>query len=319
MEEIRIFSGRSHPRLAKDICQQLGIPPSPLKNENYDNGCIERILKAGVRGKLVFLVQTSVPDSGKLHRDIWELFEILETVSKLRAKDVVVVMPYTSYSRSDKEYDPRMIAAGELLVRDLEHHGMKRFIGISFHSNRFEDFFSSRTRIHHLAYDFIPFIIRRLAEKNLKNTIVLPGDQSVFIKASHIAYQLDTPIVYVEKERISDTKVEIKIRKEDEEKVAGKDIIIFDDETSTGTTVKTLAEEAKRIGANENLTLALIHGPFTKKAVKIFQDIKGLRGIIVTDTTPIPKKIRKSLPLTVIPTAGLLAETIKKISEEYLK
>lgn len=311
LKEIKIFSGRSHPELAKKICQQLGILLSPLRIEKYKNGCFEVILEEDVQDKSVFLIQTSLPDSCDLHQGIWELFQMVDAASESGAREITVVMPYVSYARSDKRYDPRMSINGELLARLLKSLNMKRFAGVNFHSNNFLELFSPETKVHNLYAE--PLIVEELKEKNLENTIILPGDEGAFIKTTYIAGQLDIPVGHVKKKRISDTEVETKIA---EGEVAGKDIVIFDDEVSTGGTTKALIEEALKCGANDNFIIALIHGPFTDKAIKNLKNIKGLKEIIVTDTVPFSERVRKSLPLKILSVDELLAEEINGISEK---
>ena len=308
LKEIMVFSGSSHRELSRKICERLGIPLSFFKTKDYSNKCLERILRNDIRKKTVILVQTSSSDN--LYKDIWELFLMMKTVSVFGAKEIIVIMPYVSYSRSDKPYTEGMIVAGEFLVELLEEKGIKRFkifIGIDFHSEKFEKFFSRKTKVYHLSA--LPLIAKALKEGNLENTILMAPDEGAYEKTSFLAEELEIPFGWVEKERISDTEVRIK---EIHGEVAGKDVIVLDDEISTGTTIKTLAEELRRLGA-ESLTVAVTHGLFLKKAVRNFQDIKILREIIVTDTVPVPRKARKFLPLRILSVDKLLADKIKEI------
>ncbi|MCX6764309.1 MAG: ribose-phosphate diphosphokinase [Candidatus Nealsonbacteria bacterium] len=310
MKGIKIFSGKSHRKLAKRICRQLEVPLSPLKIEEYGNGCSEVILEKYVRNKIVFLIQTSSPKN--LSKHLLQLLLMTETVSECGAKKIIVIMPYVSYSRSDKKHKKcrnKMIIAGKWLIRALEKNGMNKFIGIDFHSKRFEKFFSPETEVHHLSA--LPLIVKALEKKNLnpESTIILAPDKGACKKTSHLAKELKIPFGWVEKKRISDTKVEIeKIHGE----VAGKDVIVLDDEISTGGTIKTLADKLTKLKAR-SLTIAVTHGLFLGKALKNFQKIKILKKIIVTDTVPISKKVKRHLPLEILPIDELLAEKIKEI------
>lgn len=308
LKEIRIFSGKSHPALAEKVCQQLKIPLSPLRIEEYSNSCSEIILEKDVRDKIVFLIQTSSPDN--LFKNIWELLLMIKTVSVFGAKEIIVIMPYISYARSDKKhkkYSDRMIIAGEFLIELLEEKGMKRFIGVDFHSEKFEKFFSSKTKVYHLSA--LPMIAKALKEKNLRNAILLAPDKGARKKTSLLAKELKIPFGWVEKKRIDDTNIRIKkIYGE----ITGKDVIILDDEISAGTTIKVLAKELKKLRAR-SLTVAVTHGLFVRDALKNFQDIKILKEIIVTDTVPISREIKKSLPLRVLSIDKLLADKIKEI------
>jgi len=308
MKEIKIFSGKSHPILAERICQELGVLLGSLKTKEYKNGCFELIFEKDISQKTVFLVQTSLPNSYNLHKHIWELFEMVNSAKNYNAKKIIVIMPYVSYARSDKIYAQGMGINGELLVRLLERSGMTGFIGIDFHSDKFERFFSSK--LYHLSA--IDLLAEALKGRIPQNTFILPADMGASKKCSILAGKLGIPFGLVEKERISDTKVEVK-------KIQGefidKDVIIFDDEISTGTTLKTLAKEVEKRRA-KSITFVVTHGLFVGDVVKNFQDIKKLREIIITDTIPISKEIKESLPLKVISVSNLLAERIKEICKD---
>ncbi len=302
---VKVFSGKSHPVLAERICQKLGVPLGSLKSKEYKNGCFELIFEQDICQKTVFLVQTSLPDSCNLHKNIWELFQMISFAKNCNAQEIIVVMPYVSYARSDKIYTQGMGINAKLLARLLESSGMTGFIGIDFHSDEFERFFSSK--LHHLSA--IDLLAGVLEKRNPETTFILPADMGALKKCSILAAKLGMSFGRVEKERISDTEVQVK-------KITGefadKDVIIFDDEISTGTTLKTLAKEVERRRA-KSITFVVTHGLFVGDVVKNFQDIKKLTEIIVTDTIPISKEIKESLPLRVVSISNLLAERIKKL------
>lgn len=305
MEKIEIFSGGSHLELAERVCQRLEVRLSFLKRKEYRNGCFELIFEGDVSQKIVFLIQTSLPDSDNLHKHIWELFQMVSFAKNHRAKEIIVVMPYVSYARSDKKYASKMCINAQLLVKILEYSGMTGFIGIDFHSKNFEGFFSSKA--YHLSA--LDLFVKVLKERNLESAFILPGDMGILKNTSILAEKLGIPFGEVEKERISDTEVRIKeIRGE----FRDKDVIIFDDEISTGTTLKTLAEEVER-GGVKSITFAVTHGLFVGGALRNFQGIEKLEEIIVTDTVPIKKEIGESLPLRIISIDNLLAEKIREI------
>lgn len=308
MKEIKIFSGESNQALAERICQRLGISLSSLQNKEYKNGCFELILEEDVCRKIVFLIQTSLPNSHSLHKHIWELFQMVNCVKNCNAEEVIIIMPYVSYARSDKTYIQGMGVNGELLVRLLEHSGMTGFIGIDFHSDKFERFFSSR--VHHLSA--LDLFAEALKGRNPESAFLLPADMGALKKSLILSAKLGIPLGRVEKERISDTEVKIK-------KIVGeftdKDVVVFDDEIATGATLKTLAKEIEKRGPR-SITFVVTHGLFLGNIIKDFQNIKKLKEIIVTDTVPIAKDLKEPLPLKVLSVDNLLAEKIKEICKD---
>lgn len=328
MTEIWIFSGRSHKGLAEEICRKLNRELSPKKVEDYGNACLEVILRKKVKGCKVFLIQTSVPQT--LHRDLEELYQMINAAKENGASEIIVVMPYVSYARSDKKHTPRMAIAAKLLIELLKESGtvkvkkagkvirvnkMTRFIGIDFHSKKFEKFLSELDiRGYHLSA--LPLLAEYLKTKNLQNPILLAGDKGARKKARLLAKKLDIPtnsVGLVDKTRISDT--EVRINNIDTE-VAGKDVIIFDDEISpVATTLRALAKELKKRGA-KSIVVAVTHASITQDTIRSLQKLDMIRELIVTDTVPIPAEARRLLPLRVLSVASLIAEAIKEISEE---
>lgn len=307
---MKVFSGKSYPELAEEICRRLGISLSPLTIEEYANGCFEVILKDDVRNKMVFLIQTSVSDLCWLHENLWELLQMIGAALKSGAKDIIVVMPYVSYARSDKMYTSGMTITGEMLVRLLEKVGMRRFIGVDFHSKKFEEFFSKTTKLYHLSA--LPLIAEHLKKRIPESIILLPGDEGALRNASILSKKLNIPLGIVKKKRISDTEVKIE---ELSGEFSGRDVIVLDDEISAGTTIKTLGKELESRDI-KSLSVAITHGVFVREAIENLQKLETLKEVIVTDTVPIPTIIRQALPLKVLSITRLLTRTIREISEE---
>jgi ribose-phosphate pyrophosphokinase len=58
--DIAIFSGGSHPGLAKEICEILDVPLLPSSLRRFANDCLEVQLQANCRERDVFLIQPLV-------------------------------------------------------------------------------------------------------------------------------------------------------------------------------------------------------------------------------------------------------------------
>lgn len=304
MQKFKVFSGRSYPLLAEKVCQKLGVPLNLVKNYEYRNGCFEPVLEGDLRNKIVFLFQTSRTDINKLHKDIWEILQMTNSAKSCGAKEIIAVMPYISYARSDKAYEPGMGIGAELLVRLLECSGMTGFIGVDFHSPRFEKFFSSEV----YEVSALNLLAEELKKADLKNSFVLPADMGAFKDASVLAKKLGIPVGRVEKERVSDTEVQIKEITGD---FTDKDVFIFDDEISTGTTLKTLVEKIE--DKIKSVTFVVTHGLFVGKAIENFQSIRKLKEIVFTDTIPVSEEAKRSLPLKILSVDDILAEEMRKI------
>jgi len=302
---MKIFSGSSSFKLAEDVCSILGVPLSHFNLNRYSNGCFEMMGEEEIGENKVFLFQTSLPDSGALHMHIWELLQMASLLKTNGAKEIIAVMPYVSYARSDKKYADKMAVCGELLANLLEKSGITAFAGVDFHSNKFESFFSVK------AYNIpaAPLFENYFKDRNLENAFFLPADGGILEKGKLLAQKLGIPCGEVKKERLSDKEVRFK---EITGNFEGKDVIIFDDEISTGTTLKTLSEEVLARKA-KSLEFAVTHGLFTGKAIENFKGLNKLKEIVITDTIPLRQEAMDALPIKIIPVANLLAQKIKEI------
>lgn len=311
MDRLKIFSGSSYPSLAKSICDQLGIGLSPAKKCDYLNGCFEVVLEDNVRGCSVFIVQTSVPDTALLHQHLFETLQMVNAAYKGSAEEVTVVMPCFSYARSDKKWTGRMPINVTLIAAFLEASGMKRMVGIDFHSPQGQSAFSPRTIVDHL--ETFPLFVRYFKEKDLDrvNTIILPGDEGFHKRAEKLGSLVGLEVGSVEKTRLSGEEVKIESI---HGPIAGRRTLNYDDEILTGGTMKKIVEKAVEKGARSAI-VAATHALFKGNAIENLSS-PFIEEIVVTDTVPIPSEVKDKLPLVVLPVAPLLAKAIREIYEE---
>src|ERR1035437_4028301 len=114
-QDIRIFSGQSHPAFAQGIANYLGIPLEKTHFQRFSNDCTEVQLGASVRSRSVFIVQSLIKP---VSEHLLELFIMLDIAHSAGARSVHAIIPYYSYARSDKKDAPRISIIARL-VADL--------------------------------------------------------------------------------------------------------------------------------------------------------------------------------------------------------
>ena len=60
---LKVFAGSSHPALAQEICQQIGIPLGRASTKRFSNENLKIRIEENVREQDVFVVQTACPPS----------------------------------------------------------------------------------------------------------------------------------------------------------------------------------------------------------------------------------------------------------------
>ena len=295
--EVRFFSGRSHPKLAEDIASFLDVPLSPTYVSKFSNDNLYIQLGSSVRGRNVYIVQSLVPP---VSDHLMELFMMLDIARGAGAREVHAIIPYFSYARSDKKDAPRISITARLIADMLTTAGATHIMTMTLHSPQAHGFFSVPTdplTARHLFYYFYQ-------KRNLDpaDTIVISPDLGRAKPAARFAKQLGLPIVAATKHRVSD--IEVIFDDTIEKQVPGyRRALIYDDEIATGTTVIELSKQLVCAGITE-IHAICTHGIFAGQALKNITTFPEIRRIISTDTVPLTKRSRKLTVLSVAPIFG---------------
>ena len=301
MSDIAVFSGSAHPELAAEICAVLGVPLLPISVKRFANDCLEVQLQASCRERDVFIIQPLV---APVQEHLVELLLMLDAARGASAWRTTVVMPFYAYARSDKKDAPRISIGGRLVADLMVAAGATRMLLMTLHSPQVHGFFSVPVdhlhALHELAGHF-----RRY---DLANTVVVSPDLGGAKSAAAFARMLGTGVAAGAKQRVSDDKVVISAIIGD---VAGRDVIILDDEIAKGTTVLELLERLREQGVG-TIRVACTHGLFASGALDRLASQPDVEEIVCTNTAPIAQDLR--IPkLTVLSIAPALAEAMRRI------
>ena len=124
-DEIKVFSGNSHPELARDICQYLKIPLGKSEVFKFSNDETFVRIQENVREKDVFLVQ---PISAPVNDNLMELFIMIDAARRASAGRITVVIPYYAYGRTDKKDQPRVAITARLIADFITTAGADRVL-----------------------------------------------------------------------------------------------------------------------------------------------------------------------------------------------
>lgn len=301
-KELKVFSGSSNIPLAKEICECLDIPLGELEISRFSNENIFVQIRESVRETDVFVVQSLYPQPSE---NLVELMLLCDALRSASARRVTAVIPHYSYARSDKKDQPRISIAARLIADVLVTAGANRFLTMTLHSEQVRGFFGVPT--DHL--QATPVICKYIkSNMDLSNTVAL-FDLGQDKRAGKYAHNLSLPIAVIDKHRISDTEVEIKTMIGE---VEGKDVIIFDDEISRGTSLIASVDAIKNRGV-KSIRAACTHGLFCGPAIQFIQD-SPVEEVVATNTVDVPPEKRTD-KITVLSVATLFAEAIKCIHE----
>jgi len=303
LKDLKIFSGSSNPELAKEIAENLGLHLGDVTISKFSNENIKVKLNESVRGKDVFVVQTSCPP---LSDNIMELLIMLHALKGASADRVTAVIPYFPYVRSDKKDEPRISITAKLMADLLMTAGADRVLTMDLHAAQIQGFFD--IPVDQLLA--LPILCKYFEEKKLDNIVVVAGDVGRAKLNVKYAEKLKAPLAILEKRR-EDDKENAKVLTVIGD-VEGKNAVMFDDEILTGGSLMELVRILKENGAIE-IYAGITHGILSKDAIPNIAK-SDLKELVITNTLPLPlnKRIDK---IKVLSVGELFAEAIRRIHE----
>jgi ribose-phosphate pyrophosphokinase len=305
---LKVFTGKSNPDLANAICKELGIPLGQSETQRFSNDNLQVKFKESLREGDIFIVQSlSANGEFNVSDSIMELLLMIDAAKTSSAARVTAVIPYFSYARSDKKDEARIPIAARVVADMLQTAGADRVLTMTLHSPQVHGFF--KIPVDHLTAEVVLANYFATHLNSLEDTVVLAPDAGDIKRASSFAGRLDTGLAFIDKRRVSDTKVESRGLIGD---VKGKTVLIVDDEVSTAGTLVEAVDVIKNAGAKA-VYVAVSHGVYAGPAVERIKNL-DIVEMIATDTVLIgPEKTSQTDKLKVVTVAPIFAEAIHRI------
>ncbi len=301
MDELKVFTGNTHPALAQAVTEYLGIPLGRCEVSEFSNENIFVRILDNVRQRDTFVIQ---PISSPVNKSLVELLIMLDALKRASAERITAVVPYYGYGRTDKKDQPRVPITARLVADLLTVAGANRLLTVDLHAAQIQGFFNipvdELTALYLLSNYF--------KEKDFDSLVVVATDIGIVKRARDLAAKLNAPLAIIEKRRVGniDQTETLNVIGEVEGKVA----LTVDDEIDTaGSLVNTVSTLMER-GAKE-VYACCTHPVFSGSAIQKIASCP-VKEVLVTDTIPVTgdKKLDK---ITVLPIAPLLGEAIHRI------
>ena len=301
IDELRVFTGNAHPKLAQDVCSYLDIPLGQAEMFKFANdNTFVRILE-NVRQRDVFIIQ---PICYPVNDNLMELLIAIDACKRASAGRITAVIPYYGYGRTDKKDQPRVPITARLVADLLTAAGADRMLTVDLHAGQIQGFFN--IPVDELTA--LPLLTDYFKAKEMTDMAVVAVDIGISKRARDVAEKLDAPLAIIEKRRVdNDDKSETLNVIGD---VRGKVALTFDDEILTGGTVINAAEALIQQGVTEVFCCAT-HPVFSKEAPERLSKSR-FQEVVVTDTVPL-KQEQVNGKIKVLSVAPLLGEAIYRI------
>jgi len=301
MDDLKIFTGTTHPALAQSISEYLGLPLGKSEVFEFGNENIFVRILENVRERDVFVIQ---PISSPVNKSLVELLIILDAMKRASAHRITAVVPYYGYGRTDKKDQPRVPITARLVADLLTTAGANRILTVDLHAPQIQGFFN--IPVDELTALFL--MANYFRSKNLDDLVVVATDIGISKRARDLASKLKAPLAIIEKRRVGNVDLTETLNVIGE--VNGKIALTVDDEIDSGGSLLNVIKALTERGARDIYsccTHPVLSGPAIKRIAA-----SPVKELVVTDTIPVTggKKLNK---ITVLPMAPLLGEAIHRI------
>jgi len=301
-----IFTGNANPQLAQAVVDHLNIPLGKATVGKFSDGEIQVEILENVRGKDVFIVQSTCQPTND---NLMELMVMVDALRRASAARITAVIPYFGYARQDRRVrSARVPISAKVVANMLESVGIDRVLTVDVHADQVQGFFD-------LPVDNIyasPVLLGDIWRQKYPNLIVVSPDVGGVVRARALAKRLDdAELAIIDKRRPRANVAQVMHIIGD---VEDKTCVIIDDLVDTAGTLCQAAKALKEHGAEQVIAYAT-HPVLSGPAVDNITNSK-LDALVVTDTIPLRPDAAGCEKIRQLSVAGLLAETIRRINRE---
>ncbi len=299
LKDIVIFSLTQNKKLTEAVCKKLKIKNSKVKIERFADGEFLTQAQTSVRGKDVFIIQST---ANPVNKSIMELLIFIDSLKRGSAQSITVVAPYYGYARQDRKAQGRQPITSKLIANLIERAGATSMITFDLHAPQIQGFFDIPTD----NLKALSVIRKEIKKLKLKDIVVASPDYGGLERARDFSKKLgkDIPIAAIDKVRFKKNTTKVNAVFGD---VKDKSVVLVDDMVDTGGSIIKAAETFKANGANK-VIIACTHPVFSNGAAEKLNESKAVDQVFVTDSIELKKSYKK---IKVVSLATFIADVIK--------
>ena len=304
--KMMVFTGNANPSLARKVADRLYLGMGNAAVAKFSDGEITVELNENVRGKDVFVIQSTCHPTND---NIIELLLMIDALRRASAGRITAVVPYFGYARQDRRVRSARVPISAKVVADtMVGVGVDRVLTVDLHAEQIQGFFTVPVD-NVYASSILNADIARCEHENL---IVVSPDSGGVVRARAIAKQLDdADLAIIDKRRPRANEAEVMNLIGD---VQGRTAILVDDMVDTAGTLCTAANALKERGALKVVSYCT-HAVLSGKALENIKNSQ-IDELVVTDTIPLSAEALALGKIRQLTIADLLAESIRRVSNE---
>lgn len=302
--DIKLFAGRSNPKLAEEIAEYLGTTIGPMVIKNFADGETYVQVQESIRGDDVFIIQ---PVCTPVNQNAMELLIMIDAFKRASAKTITAVIPYFGYARQDRKTTGREAITAKLMADLLTTAGADRVVAMDLHSGQIQGFFNILVDNIFATKVLVDYMQKK--NFNTEELCAVSPDAGGVRRARYFAKEMNTPIAIIDKRRDKHNEAIAEYVIGD---VKDKICILFDDMIDTAGTICEAAKLLKKSGAKE-IYVCAVHPVFSGPALQRLQDAP-IEEVVVTNSIPLKEGAPEKI--TQLSVAPILGEAISRIHDD---
>jgi ribose-phosphate pyrophosphokinase len=302
-----IFTGTANPELAEDVSKILKIDIAPADVGYFSDGELNVQIQENVRGHDTFIIQSTCSPTNK---NVMEIMLIADALKRSSASKITAIVPYFGYARQDRRVRSARVPISAKVVADMfASVGIDRVLTIDLHSETIQGFFDMPADNVYAT----KFMVDDIKDNNERDEVVVVSpDVGGVVRARALAKLLDdTDLAIIDKRRAAANQSEVMNIIGD---IQGKVCIVPDDIIDTAGTLCNAANALKENGAKA-VKAYITHPVLSGSAIERLEN-SSIDELIVTNSIPLTPDAKKCSKIRVISLANIIAECIKRLSNE---
>jgi ribose-phosphate pyrophosphokinase len=305
MANLRLFAGRANRPLAEKISEYLGVELGNVRIEPFPDGEIMIKLEEDVRGKDVFIIQSTC---SPVNRSMMELLIFIDCARRASAERITAVIPYFGYARQDRKDEGRTPITAKLVANLIATAGADRVLTMDLHAAQIQGFFD--IPVDNLLAE--PVLSHHFLNEDIENLVLVSPDVGNVKRSRIYSGRMNGELAIIDKRRVSGDTVEVGHIIGD---VKGRTVLMVDDMISTAGTICEAAKLCKQNGA-ERILVGATHAVLCGPAIQRLRDAP-IDEVIVTDTIPVSdEKLQDLGKGKVLSVSRLMGEAIHRIHND---
>jgi ribose-phosphate pyrophosphokinase len=304
-DSLMVFTGNANPKLAADVVKRLNISLGRANVGRFSDGEVNVEILENVRGQDVFVLQ---PTCAPTNDNLMELMVMVDALKRASAGRITAAMPYMGYARQDRRPSSARVAiTAKVVANMLQTVGVQRLLTVDLHADQIQGFFDIPVDNIYAA----PILLGDIWKQQYSDLLVVSPDVGGVVRARALAKRLDSDLAIIDKRRPKANVSEVMNIIGD---VNDRTCVIMDDMVDTAGTLCKAAQALKENGARKVVAYCT-HAVLSGSAVPRITESE-IDELVVTDTVPLSHDAAACPRIRQISIAGLLAETMLRISNE---